>query len=70
VLWFNQECFDELLGWLMRTAVVDIAVDPDADVSADLEAAHQVIEQLRQAEAASGYRVDRLLEAMTPGETD
>jgi hypothetical protein len=65
VLWFNQESFTELLGWLLLGAEIEAhaAVGRPAEEAADLIAArYAVVRRLRQAGAGSGYRVERLLE--------
>jgi glycosidase len=60
VLWFNQERFEELLDWLMLLAHLDHGMpDPRA-----LKGDAAVIAALRQAEAQSGYQVEKLLAAV------
>jgi glycosidase len=65
VLWFNQEAFEQLRWWMLATAT--LAISADLELSPD-EAAEQVtacdnvLRQLREAEQASEYRVERLLE--------
>ncbi len=66
VLWFNKESFDELRWWLLLVGVVDALAEPGrtpAEQSAAIAARHAVVERLREAEEASGYQVERLLEA-------
>jgi len=58
VVWFVSEFFDDFLTCLAVTAVVG-ENDPD-----QLEAAAQLLEELKEAKDASGYRVDRLLAAL------
>jgi hypothetical protein len=71
VLWFNEEAFEQLLWWMMVVATVDIAAHPEQATASPaspsaaeaIAACYEVIEELRQAEEASSYRVERLLEA-------
>jgi len=63
VLWFNEEAFEQLLWWMMVVATVAIVADPERASAEAVEGCYQVIERLREAEAASDYRVERLLEA-------
>jgi hypothetical protein len=66
ILWFRRESFDELLWWMLVTAVVEIGADPDhtdEEVIEEIVAAYDLIDQLREAEAVSRYQVEELLEA-------
>ena len=67
ILWFNREAFRQLLQLLWLVAVVRITADTTrtaAEITRDLAAADAVITALHAAEAISGYRIDRLLEAV------
>jgi glycosidase len=67
VVYFNQEAFDRLLWWLLAVAVIDVTANPDAvadDVPAAIVAAYEVIEALQDAEAVSGYQVEKLKAAL------
>lgn len=55
VLWYNQEAFDELLGWMGLLSRVQ-SLGETASVNAALR-------QLRAASHASGFQVERLLAA-------
>jgi len=66
VLWYNKESFDQLLGLMLLAGVVDAASRPAADLATVAEAIrsyHEVVRALRQAQAESDYRVDKLLAA-------
>jgi len=63
VLWFNEEAFEQLLWWMMVVATVAIAADAGSSKQEAIAACYEVIEELREAEDASGYRVEKLLEA-------
>ncbi|MBN1661014.1 MAG: alpha-amylase [Anaerolineae bacterium] len=67
VLWFNHEAFEQLTAWMLTIATVKIMADPDADpgeVAARIVDAYDVIQTLREAEAESGYQVEKMLEAV------
>jgi hypothetical protein len=66
VLWFNAEAFQELLWWMFVTAATAISANHDGTAEEAAEAiagCYRLVETLQQAEAASDYRVERLLEA-------
>jgi glycosidase len=74
VLWFNREAYHELLWWLFTAAflrtLADLGFDtdqPEAEaVQAAIEKADRLrtlIRQLAAAEAASGYQLEKLIEA-------
>ena len=66
VLWFNQESFDQFLGWMLTLAVVQISADPVAqpeEVADSIRTCYSIIEALQQAEEASEYQVTKLVEA-------
>jgi len=65
ILWFNKERFEQLLWWMLLTAVVTISADPlrpPAQAAQEMVNACQVTQRLRQAEEASEYQVEKLLE--------
>jgi len=67
VLWFNQEAFEQLLGWMLRVAVIALIADPlrpKAEVAQEIAACYEVIAELQQAEEKSGYQVEGLLEVV------
>ncbi|MEI2692221.1 MAG: hypothetical protein V9H69_21945 [Anaerolineae bacterium] len=64
VLWFNQEAYEQLCGWLMLPAVVDSLVKlPDEQAAAQIEERLAVVKKLLAASEASEYRVEKLLDA-------
>jgi glycosidase len=76
VLWFNKEAFHELLWWAFASAVVEItAQEPVEEQAANQENlivskvpqailnCYEVVVRLKEAEAESGYQVEKLLEA-------
>ncbi len=64
VLWFNHEAFEALAEWLLLLSTVHSLVAFPEDKAAQQIVGHfPVIQGLLQAEKASGYRVDKLLEA-------
>ncbi len=65
VLWFNREAFDQMLGWTLTVAVIETAANPlcGADeVVEEIVGCYDIVQQLQQAEEASGYQVEKLLE--------
>ncbi len=65
VLWFNKEAFDQMLGWTLTVAVIETAANPlcGADeVAEEIVGCYDIVRQLQQAEEASGYQVEKLLE--------
>ncbi|HZD57710.1 MAG TPA: alpha-amylase family glycosyl hydrolase, partial [Anaerolineales bacterium] len=65
ILWFNKESFDMLLGWMLAAAVVATLTDPDPDqgvVAKRILDYYEVIKQLQEAEEASEFQVEKLLE--------
>jgi hypothetical protein len=65
VLWFNKEAFEQLLWWMLATATLAISADPELaphEVAEQITACYDVVRQLQEAEQASAYRVERLLE--------
>ncbi len=64
VLWFNRECFAEWCA-LVRHVVAVESVVAGHEPGMAVATADAVVAALEAAEAASGYRVDRLLEAVS-----
>ncbi len=67
ILWFNREAFDELLGWLMWLATIEISSDsrrPASQAARDLKDCYEVITKLKEAAKKSGYQVEKLFEAL------
>ena len=66
VLWFNQEAFEQLLGWMLTIATIGISTD-DAlereEVAQEIVSCYEVIRSLQQAGAESEYQVVKLVEA-------
>ena len=65
VLWFNHEAFDELLGWMLTLAAIEISADPQLTPKTTAEhivACYEVVKMLQQAEKASEYQVEKLME--------
>ena len=62
VLWFKREAFEQTLWWLLVVAAVRIvALQPPIEAERQILTCYKVIQQLRQAEEESGYRVEELL---------
>lgn len=67
VMWFNQEAFDELIWWLLVLAVIgelEKNPQPGGLSAARLKAIGKAIEKIKSAEKESGFRVDRLMNAL------
>jgi hypothetical protein len=67
VLWFNKEAFDQLLGWMLTVAAVEISADPDRpaeEVAREIVGCYDVVKKVQQAEEGSGYQVVKLMEAV------
>jgi len=67
VLWFNKEAFERLGGWLLLLTAVTATADPDrpaAEVEKEILAGYDLLRALLRAGEASGYQVERLLEAL------
>jgi len=69
-VWFNQEAFDEFVWWLAWVSTIEVGLQRDADLVSYLVMLHQLVQQLKGAEAASGYQVDKLLAALKPENPD
>ena len=66
VLWYNKEAFDQLLGLLLLAAVVDItsqAQKTPEESAGDIRDYYAIVKTLREAQARSDYRVEKLLAA-------
>ncbi len=67
VLWFNKESFDNLAWWMFTVQIIEIcanpALTPDEAGKAIL-ACYDLIQHIRQAEDASGFQVEKLLNAV------
>jgi hypothetical protein len=71
VLWFSQERFDALVAGLLATAITVVAAsppvedavteEPRTEPASDLVAAYRVARSFREAESASNYQLERLL---------
>ncbi len=70
VLWFNQESFEQWARWIMLLSTVELAADAGADFAASdafvaaFLARYALVQQWLKAEAASGYQIAKLLEAV------
>jgi glycosidase len=66
ILWFRQESFDQLLDWMLLVAAIDsVAVQGRAaqETAREIVEQYRIARELHQAEQASGFQVERLLEA-------
>jgi hypothetical protein len=67
ILWFNQESFDELLTWMIRSAAIN-SIDQwgleSEQASEQISTALQVIRKLRRAAEGSDYQVEKLLDGV------
>jgi hypothetical protein len=66
VLWFNHEAFEQLLGWMLTLAAIEISADPALSpdgVAQEIVACYDVVKVLKKAEAISEYQVVKLMEA-------
>jgi hypothetical protein len=66
ILWFNQEAFEALVGWMFVAAVVSLGADEKSTppaIAKEISAAHDVVKALLKAEKKSQYQVERLLAA-------
>jgi glycosidase len=67
VLWFNHETWEQLLGWMLTLAIVDITTKPELvpeQAARQIDACYDLVETLQQAEEASEYQVAKLMEAV------
>ena len=68
-LWFNREAFERLVWGMLLRAAIRLTAQPgqSADKVAEaLATRYRIVEQLRRAEAQSGYQVEKLLAAVRP----
>jgi hypothetical protein len=66
VLWFNKEAFEQLLWWMMVSAIVTISADPlvsAVEVENGIAACYDLVAHLDQAKDASEYQIEGLLGA-------
>jgi glycosidase len=67
ILWFNKESFEEMLGWLILEATVEISSDPlrsPSQIVKELEDCYGMAKSLEEAEKNSSYQVEKLLEVL------
>ncbi|GAB4538098.1 MAG: alpha-amylase family glycosyl hydrolase [Anaerolineae bacterium] len=67
VLWFNQEAFEQLLGWMLMVAAIALSADsalPPAETTRNIVACYHVIQRLLWAGQQSGYQLEKLLEVL------
>jgi hypothetical protein len=66
-LWFNKEAFNEMMWWMMTIALIRLSADPTISLTELVERlfdAYEQIEKILEAEAASEYQVEKLLEGL------
>ncbi len=68
ILWFNKEAFDRLRRWLLLLPVVTSSSLSGREATAVLGVRFRTVEQLRQAEDASDYQVEKLRSALIGAE--
>jgi len=67
VLWFNRESLQEILWWLLATAIVQITANPRTKKSekpVQIVAVYDMVKKMLKSLAASEYQVDKLLEEL------
>ncbi len=69
VLWFNKENFEELVWWLNTVSVIIVTASKEIDKPADEVAKailhlYETVLHVFTAESESGYKVEKLLEAV------
>jgi hypothetical protein len=67
ILWFNGEAFDELRGWLLPVAAVEIISDPlrsPSEIVKEIERCNGILQKWEEAEKGSEYQVEKLLAAV------
>jgi len=68
ILWFNKEAFDRLLRWMLATAIITTAANPDLTgkkKATAIATQFKFIEELEKAANKSSYQVEKLLEAVS-----
>lgn len=68
ILWFNKEAFDFFLWWMMVAALISSGSKPTNTSSKHLEemlACYEIITELQKAEGKSGFKIAKLLEALS-----
>jgi hypothetical protein len=66
LLWFNHEAFEQLLGWMLSVAAVDISAGTERsqdEIAQELADCYDIVKRLQQAEESSEYQVVKLMEA-------
>jgi len=64
VVWFNREGFQDFVWWLAWTSTLEQGLGEGTDLAEHLVAVDRLVTALEDAEEASGYQVERLLEAL------
>jgi hypothetical protein len=65
VLWFDKEAFEQWLWWVLVVAVVDAQRNASVGEAAQqIAARYAIITELLQAEAKSGYQLEKLIGAV------
>jgi glycosidase len=67
ILWFNGEASDELRGWLLPVAAVEIISDPlrsPSEIVKEIERCNGILQKWEEAEKGSEYQVEKLLAAV------
>ncbi len=67
IRWFNKESFDNLLWYQRAARLLTIAINPNTDLSGTLEVVlkqEQLFNEIHDAEGASGYQLDKLLQLL------
>ena len=70
-LWFNQEAFERLVWGMLLRAAIRLTAQPDQSAAMVAEAVatrYHIVEQMRRAQAQSGYQVEKLLAAVRPAQ--
>jgi glycosidase len=63
-LWFNQECFEELMWWLLIIAFVEVQlkfVGKDTQMK-EFRRIYKIVRQILKAEKQSGFEMDKLFD--------
>ncbi len=65
IVWFNKEAFEEFLRWMFTVAVIEITADPrrsEREAVERITDCYNIMDRLLHAEAASEYRLDKLVD--------